>query len=67
VERAESGAIEPLGALAGRLRSEGVRAVSPNGVLGDPRPAGEDEGRELLNLLTEQLVTAVDAWRGERS
>jgi creatinine amidohydrolase len=67
VERAEAGAVEPLGALAERLRTEGVRAVSPNGVLGDPRPASDDEGRELLKLLTEQLVTAVDAWRGERS
>jgi creatinine amidohydrolase len=67
VERAEAGAIEPLGALAGRLRTEGVRAVSPNGVLGDPRPASDAEGRELLNRLTEQLLTAVAAWRGERS
>jgi creatinine amidohydrolase len=65
-ESAEAGATEPLTALAGRLRTEGVRAVSPNGVLGDPRDAGRREGRELLALLTDQLVAAVDAWRDHR-
>jgi creatinine amidohydrolase len=65
-ERAEAGATEPLAALAGRLRTDGVRAVSPNGVLGDPRSATDEEGRELLARLTEQLVAAVDGWRGER-
>jgi creatinine amidohydrolase len=49
------------------LRRDGVRAVSPNGVLGDPRPATDQEGHELLARLTEQLVAAVDAWRGERA
>jgi mycofactocin precursor peptide peptidase len=67
VERAEAGATEPFAALAGRLRAEGVRAVSPNGVLGDPRHASDAEGRELLGRLIEQLVAAVDSWRGEPS
>jgi creatinine amidohydrolase len=67
LERAEAGVTEPFAALAGRLRTEGVRAVSPNGVLGDPRPASDGEGHELLARLTEQLVAAVDTWRGERS
>jgi creatinine amidohydrolase len=31
-----------------QLRSEGVRAVSPNGVLDDPSGASPEEGRELL-------------------
>ena len=64
-ERAEAGATEPFAALAGQLRADGVRAVSPNGVLGDPRLATGDEGHELLARLSEQLVAAVDAWRGE--
>ena len=34
---ARPGNVEPLAALLPRLRAEGVRAVSPNGVLGDPR------------------------------
>ncbi len=35
----EPGVTEPIGALAEALRRGGVRAVSPNGVLGDPRRA----------------------------
>jgi mycofactocin system creatininase family protein len=64
-DRAAAGATAPLAALAPRLRTDGVRAVSPNGVLGDPADASDGEGRGLLARLTEQLVTAVDAWRGE--
>jgi creatinine amidohydrolase len=44
----EAGNVAPLASLLPRLRSEGVRAVSPNGVLGDPAGACADEGRELL-------------------
>lgn len=36
LDLAEKGATEPLPALMPRLRAGGVRAVSPNGVLGDP-------------------------------
>jgi mycofactocin precursor peptide peptidase len=64
-DRAEVGATAPLAALAPRLRAEGVRAVSPNGVLGDPTDASDGEGRELLARLTEQLITAVDKWHRE--
>ena len=40
--RAVAGVTTPLGELLPRLRAEGVRAVSPTGVLGDPagRPRG---------------------------
>jgi mycofactocin precursor peptide peptidase len=44
----ESGNTEPLRALMPRLRAEGVRGVAPNGVLGDPAGASEEEGRALL-------------------
>ena len=36
LERAEPGCTEPLPTLMPRLRQEGLRPVSPNGVLGDP-------------------------------
>jgi mycofactocin system creatininase family protein len=65
--RAEAGVTAPLTELAPRLRAEGVRAVSPNGVLGDPTDATESEGRELLDTLGDQLVAAVDAWRHDRA
>jgi creatinine amidohydrolase len=45
----------------GRLRREGVRAVSRNGVLGDPRGATAAEGRRLLDELAGACVNALDA------
>ncbi len=47
-ERAEPGNTAPLAELLPRLRAGGVRAVSPNGVLGDPAGASAAEGRALL-------------------
>ena len=49
--------------LLPRLRAEGVRGVSPNGVLGDPAGATAEEGAALLERLAAGLVRAVDAWR----
>jgi creatinine amidohydrolase len=57
----EPGNLEPLAALMGRLRAEGVRAVAPNGVLGDPRGASAEEGRELLAAATADLRAFVAA------
>jgi creatinine amidohydrolase len=51
-----------LGELIGRLRAEGVRAVSPNGVLGDPTGASAAEGRALLDAAVEDLCATVRAW-----
>ena len=44
LELAEPGCTEPLESLLPRLRAEGVRPVSANGVLGDPTGASADEG-----------------------
>jgi mycofactocin precursor peptide peptidase len=52
----------PLGELIGRLRSEGVRAVSPSGVLGDSTGATGAEGRALLDAAIEDLCATLDAW-----
>jgi mycofactocin system creatininase family protein len=49
-----------LGELLAPLRSGGVAAVSPNGVLGDPTGATSEEGAHLLTALTAQLAGAVD-------
>jgi len=51
----EPGNTEPLAALLPRLRAEGVRAVSANGILGDPAGASEEEGRALLAAATAEL------------
>jgi creatinine amidohydrolase len=46
------------------MRDGGVRAVSPNGVLGDPAGASADEGSALLDALADQLIDEVARWRG---
>jgi creatinine amidohydrolase len=60
MEDAEAGSTASLVEIEDRLRSEGVRAVSANGVLGDPRGAGAEEGADtfgaLLNSLLEVLA-----------
>jgi mycofactocin precursor peptide peptidase len=62
LERAAAGATEPVEELMPRLAREGVRAVSPNGVLGDPAGASAEEGCALLADEIARLVDAVDAW-----
>jgi creatinine amidohydrolase len=62
-ERAVAGETTPIGRLLPRLRREGVRPVSPTGVLGDPAGASAEEGAALLAGLTARLVAAVGAWR----
>ncbi len=63
MDRAVRGNTEPLGALMPRLRTGGVRAVSPSGVLGDPTSATATAGARLLDELGEALTTHVAAWR----
>ncbi len=48
-------------ALLPRLRAEGVRPVSSNGVLGDPTGASAEEGRALLDALVRDLAAVRDA------
>jgi mycofactocin system creatininase family protein len=56
--RAAAGATAPLRELLPALRAGGVRAVSPTGVLGDPRGASPAEGARLL----DDADRALDAW-----
>lgn len=56
----EPGNVEPLATLLPRLREEGVRAVSPNGVLGDPAGASAEEGRALLASAAADLRAFVE-------
>ncbi len=60
-ERAVAGETASLRALLPRLRSEGVRAVSPSGVLGDPTDACAAVGRELLDAAMADLAAHVRA------
>ena len=59
---ATAGPTAPLAELLPRLRAEGVRAVSPDGVLGDPAGASAEEGARLLADLTDRLLAAARRW-----
>jgi creatinine amidohydrolase len=60
-ESVAPGETRPVDELMDRLRREGVRPVSPNGVLGDPRGASAAEGRRLLAEATADCVVVLDA------
>ncbi len=60
LEAAAPGRVEPVGGLLGELRAHGVRAVSPNGVLGDPTGATAAEGERCLAEIIAALVAALD-------
>lgn len=60
--RAVAGATTPIGDLLPRLRAEGMRGVSPTGVLGDPTGASAAEGATLLAAIVGRLVAAARAW-----
>jgi mycofactocin precursor peptide peptidase len=65
LERAAAGNTAPLAELMPVLRRSGVRAVSPNGVLGDPAGASAAEGAALLDRLLSGLLAMVDSWTAE--
>jgi creatinine amidohydrolase len=62
VHLAQAGCTQPLESIMPRLRAQGVRPISSNGVLGDPGGASAVEGRSLLAAMTADLA----ALAGER-
>lgn len=58
LDRRTPGPIPELDELVRR----GVRAVSPNGVLGDPTSATAEAGDDIFRLAADQLARAVDDW-----
>lgn len=62
LDRAELGNRAPLAELIEDIRAGSVRAVSANGVLGDPTGASAENGRALLDRLAEDLTTTVTTW-----
>ena len=57
---AQRGDVRPLEEILPLLRERGVRAVSANGVLGDPAGASAAEGERLLGGLVDGLTAAMD-------
>jgi creatinine amidohydrolase len=62
-DRSVPGVTTPLPELLPRLRAEGVRAVSPTGVLGDPAGASAAEGAGQLQDLVARLAAAAREWQ----
>src|SRR5579863_6884246 len=60
LDAAEQGDVRPLTSILPLLRAHGVRAVSANGVLGDPDGASAAEGGLLLTRLADSLNAAID-------
>jgi mycofactocin system creatininase family protein len=59
LDRAEAGETRPLHEILPELRAGGLVAVTPNGVLGDPRGASAEAGRVLVDHWVGDLVAAV--------
>lgn len=58
-ELAAPGATAPMAELLPRITAGGVRAVSPNGVLGDPTGATPEEGERIFSAMAQRLRTDV--------
>jgi creatinine amidohydrolase len=54
--RAVAGNLEPLERLMPALVTGGVRSVSPNGVLGDPRGATAEAGASIFASIVDDVV-----------
>ncbi|WP_067693758.1 mycofactocin biosynthesis peptidyl-dipeptidase MftE [Nocardia jejuensis] len=63
MDRAETGNTRPLRELMPQLREHGLRAVTENGILGDPLGATAFHGDLLLGRLAAALSREVSAWR----
>lgn len=60
--RIEVGNTDSLADLLPLLRSGGVRAVTPNGVLGDPRGSSAAEGETVLGQMCALAADALQRW-----
>jgi mycofactocin precursor peptide peptidase len=60
LQAARPGNVRPLAEIMPLMRERGVRAVSPNGVLGDPSGASAAEGEALVARLVDGLNQAMD-------
>ncbi|WP_082681484.1 mycofactocin biosynthesis peptidyl-dipeptidase MftE [Nocardia jinanensis] len=62
IGRIEPGNTRPLAEILPELREGGVRAVSANGILGDPVGATAAAGARLLECLISQLSEQIRQW-----
>ncbi|AZG48313.1 mycofactocin biosynthesis peptidyl-dipeptidase MftE [Gordonia insulae] len=60
--QAEAGNVAPIATLLPSMRTGGVAAVSPNGVLGDPVGATAEQGELMAEGVVTGLVDALRSW-----
>lgn len=60
--RAEPGNTAPIADLMPQLRSGGMLAATPNGILGDPIGATAEEGERLFADLVRRAGKAIENW-----
>lgn len=59
---AEVGDTRPMAELMPLLRASGVRAITPNGILGDPSAATAEDGARLFRALCDRSAEAAARW-----
>lgn len=64
LDRIVSGFVGDLADVWPILTTEGLRPVTPTGVLGDPRGASSTDGRAYLDAFVSDLTTRLRSWRG---
>lgn len=62
-ERLEPGSTARWREIGPTVMAEGLAAVTPNGVLGDPTGSSAEEGAVIVEALVGDLVGVVAAWR----
>ncbi len=60
---AVAGHVGPAASASAKLRSEGMAALSPVGIIGDPRGATADSGDRYLDALVNLVVEGIGAHR----
>ena len=63
LDSAVAGHVGPAASASAKLRSEGMAAVSPVGIIGDPRGATADAGELYLDALVGLVVEGIEAHR----
>lgn len=64
-ELIEAGSTARWREIAGVVMTEGLAAVTANGILGDPTGANASDGKLIFDTLVDDLCSAVEAWRSD--
>ncbi|MDA8197646.1 MAG: mycofactocin biosynthesis peptidyl-dipeptidase MftE [Actinomycetota bacterium] len=62
IERAESGGSSDFDQILPHMVNYGVKAVSENGVIGDPTGSNQEEGAAILGAFSDSLVARFDTF-----